>query len=650
MAAKETAKIASKIHPEMRSQDEELQVRRKALKAARMKAKVDAREEKEADRRLKMEEYKMMRVYPTKFPPFFLRERSGGMICRDEFYRWDVPEERENPEITLQLWYKPNRSTPFCLGEVGDLYCLELDLPNGSTMELSILVKSSEAELRDNPGLRLQFSVLDMGHCEKAYSVEKEAWQNYLLFRDENNKEDLDCRLLYHAICNRWEMGEVALNDFAQQSRSDLVMMMQRMEPGGDYPRPTVEESHLATEPKEPEPTPEMLRANEEEDAALENQVSINLDLVIRKKFGRRPSFKETLEHEEMVAKNLGSPRKRALKRKRLAPYPRRESSRFHPNVERQMNLRLNTYLMNVLDSDKKETPKDTKDDCKEGGSSSTTGAAKSPEKGKKIPIPEAKSTPPNSPATLKSWSSSGWINENEEDRSDPESDDEVKILPLDADGRFAQDQPEPAKQERDEPTKPEKDWLTSYKAAQDVNLVLAESREEQHDETVLSLMSSMSGIDVLDRSSELESLVRDSPIYSSDERNTGAESELSFNDSVEVFLAKHREESILTVSTSESSGDNSPTADPEGGTTGPTRSNEPKRGPSFMPGMFTYQGATYRWNVPPQGVQYPGGFVDDLAWCGIPKELWPFPVDAEPEVKNPDAGCDECKEDDKKK
>ena len=162
--------------------------------------------------------------------------------------------------------------------------------------------------------------------------------------------------------------------------------------------------------------------------------------------------------------------------------------------------------------------------------------------------------------------------------------------------------------------------------------------------------MSSLSGIGVLDRSSELESFVRDSPTTSDVERNTDTESVVSFNDSVEVFLAKQRrEESILTVSTSESSGDNSPTADPVDGTTGSARGTALRRRSSFTPGMISYQGATYRWNVASPGVLYPGGFVDDLASCGIPKELWPFPVDAEPEVKTPDAGCDDCKEDDKK-
>ena len=101
---------------------------------------------------------------------------------------------------------------------------------------------------------------------------------------------------------------------------ADLVIIMDHMVPGGDYPRPTVFEANLTTEPPAPEPTPEMLRAQEEDDAALEDQVSDKLDVVIRRKFGRRPSFKEIVEHEEMLAKNLGySPKKmKTMKRKRL--------------------------------------------------------------------------------------------------------------------------------------------------------------------------------------------------------------------------------------------------------------------------------------------------------------------------------------------
>ena len=631
MAAKKS--IAEQINPEMRSPDEELQVRSKSLRAARIKAKVVAREEKATDRRLKMEELRMMRVYPTKadIRSFFMRERSGGMICRDEWYRLHVPEDKDDYEVTLQLWSKsaPGRP-PILVGEVGDLYRVELDLPNGSTLVVHIIVKSAEA--RDNPGLLLQFSVLDLGDCEKAFSVEQEAWQNYLLFRDEDNKEDLDCRLLYHAICNRYEMGDLALTDFAQMERSDLTLMMQRMEPGGDYPRPTVYEAHLNTDPPAPRPTPEMLRAQEDEDADLDHQVSEKLDVVIRRKFGRRPSYKNILEHEEMLAKNLGSPKKKVLKRKRLNPYPRREAFRFHPDIERKINQRLNNYLDSAINSDNK---------LELAGPSIPLTIKDVENPFETMKSMETKKSPPGSPATLKSWSSSGWVDDNTDDPIEDLEDDVVEVLPLDEDGRIVE---ESTKEATPTMLKPEKSWLDSIKAAEEVNLVLAESREEQLDETVLSLMSSLSGIGVLDRSSEQESLVRDSFSLSSsdDARDIEADESVSFNDSVDVFLAKYRREEIITVSTSESSGHNSPTVGPVDGASRSSSSTTPKRGP----GEITFQGAVYKWNVPPLAAHYPGQFVDDLINMEIPRELWPFPVNGADEVKTPDAGCGECKSD----
>ena len=285
--------VAEAIPPEMRSIDEELQVRGKALKAARMKAKVEAREEKEEDRRVRLEEYKMLRVYPAKsyIATGFLRERSSGMICRNQWYMFDIPEDKENPEVTLQLWVKKPGQDPQLRGEVGDLYSVGLKLPNGSSFDINIVVRSAEAIL--DPGLIIQYSVFDLGSHDKAFTVDLAAWQHYLLFRDDFNPEEMDCRLLYHAICNRWELSDMTLEDFSKLETSDIIMIIERMIPGGDYPRPTVYEACLATGPPPPEPTPEMLRAQDEEDADLEQQVSDKLDVVIRRKFGRRPSYKE---------------------------------------------------------------------------------------------------------------------------------------------------------------------------------------------------------------------------------------------------------------------------------------------------------------------------------------------------------------------
>ena len=153
--------IAEQIRPDMRSPDEALQVRAIALKAARMKAKVLRKEEKEAERRVRVEEYQLMRVNPPKcyVATHFLLERSGGMICRNEWYKFHVPEARDDPEVTLQLWTKPERQEPVLVGEAGDLYNLQLHHPNGENYIVSIVVPSAEA--RDNPDLILQYSCFD---------------------------------------------------------------------------------------------------------------------------------------------------------------------------------------------------------------------------------------------------------------------------------------------------------------------------------------------------------------------------------------------------------------------------------------------------------------------------------------------------------
>ena len=497
------------------------------------------------------------------------------------------------------------------------------------------------------------FLLKSLGSQEKAYTVDLAAWQHYLLFRDEANKEDLDSRLMYHAIANRWELGSMSLSDFNKLGRADLVILMQGMVPGGDYPRPSVEEANLTTEPPTPEPTPEMLRAQEEEDAALEDQVSDKLDIVIRRDYGRRPSFKEILEHEEMLAKNLGySPKKmKTIKRKRLNPYPRKETFKFHPGMERQLNLRLNKFLDDVIDQGKSDEPSDPRFHISINDTDDPIATKEFLDR--KLLVTQGS---PVSASTLQSWSGSGWASTADEESRD--SLDEVAvILPLDEDGRIQAGTGEenpgqvPIPEEVHERSlKPEVSWEASMKAQDDVlkvlhaddkvDLALTESREELHDETVLSLLSSLSGIEVLDRSSELES----HPRHSSDEaRNYERDDSFSsFNDSVEVFLAKQaKEDEIITLSSgSDTSGVATPTDDPVENVPKASSSDVKfKRGP---PPEIGFLGTRYRWNVPAQGTLYPGGFVDDLAHMGIPRELWPFPVDDEEiTTTTPEAGCD---------
>ena len=615
--------VAERIRPDMRSPDEELQVRSKALRIARMKAKVHARLEKEADRRVKMEEYKLLRLYPAKhfIASYPLKERTDGMLVRNQWYKFQIPTERDDPEVALQLWRKITGEDLTYVGEAGDLYSLELSLPMNVTLPLHIIVESAEA--REHPGLALQYSVFDIGQQEKAFTVGSEAWFNYLLYRDEDNKEDLDMRILYHAICNRWEMGTMTLGDFAKSDPCLFQNLIDGMIPGNDYPRPSAEESLLETVPPKPGPSPEMaaelLRTQEKEDEELEIKVSDNLDKAVKKKFGRRPSFKDILEYESMVARNLGmwSPKKRTFKKKRVNPYPKKEVFRFHPDVEKKINKSLNKYLEDYLQEPNVDPLPDDRDH--------------------KISIREMDDPEEvvefldrqgalSSPVTLKSWSGSGWETNDEDQDDEPDDDEEETVLPLDENGRIIPDLG-PVLETKVDVTHPQEEGPI----------------DEKLDNSIASLASSLSGIEVLDRSSELESHPRDFTTSSDEARNREIDDSLpDFDDSVEVFLAKQRQEhEIVTVSSSDS--DNvTPKEDPEGDDkkklTGFTR-------PSPT-GNVTFQGTRFHFVYPEVASFYPGAYVDDLAACSIPRELWPFGQD---DGNTKDTQAEDCCSNDRK-
>ena len=478
--------------------EEQWALKRLALKQAKQKAQV---EERQARKNMKEQEKMVFRVHPRKdfIAKYFLRERTDHMVENGLWYKYNVPEDHSNPEVTLQLWKKEEETGEMVLlGDVGDVYSLVLDLPSCS-MNINVIVESREVRMREDLGL--YYSVFEFGFQDKAYTIFAQAWFNYLLYVEEDHKVELDTRIMFQACGNKIWLGEMSYTQFKTGSRSDFAMLLQSMEPGEVYPRPSVEEAMLATADEPTTSGYEVLRMD-----------------------GHHRDFRTKMKRERMAKRKPSplpnvSPYDTTLHRG--PPAPKKTRSNTAPNYtlpraaqqlildcinpwsEEMIETRLlNRACRSLLHEDAWSIRRSSRD---------------------------------ASPATLKSWSGSGWTTGNSTPVSTP---DHPSTL---SDAEFP----------------PTDDSLNNALVA-------------TPDQTLVSLKSSISEIEILAVSLEVfEDAIEDvlelsvvevdaegNPLEGPEEdvNNHTGELSISFTDSVDVFLAKQRNESqIVTVSSEDS-------------------------------------------------------------------------------------------------
>ena len=402
----------------------------------------------------------------------------------------------------------------------------------------------------------------------------------------------MDLRMLFHAVCNRFIYPNIGLHEFGKFGRSDIAFMMQHMLPGLDYPRPTAEESMLTAVPPFTPPA-ESLRMQRDEDEELKLKLSNNLEKVLKRKFGRRRGYQEILDHRAQIASNLGTtPKKLKMSWGCLHTDKEMEAAGFHPDVENAANLRLNKFLEEVIDPESEENirSRELKDACKD---------LLDPKNDWKYRVTQGS---PHSPATLKSWSGSGWATPTTEGEEGREKEEETNT---------------------------------------------GEEDLVDDDNPNVSITSLISGISVLDMSPCNSS--KDGLNLESDEECDEASPEARryqeledsfdyYNDSVELFLAKNCQEGeIVTVSTSSSS--KSPAV------TDPADVSDEYDPVWTPPGRLLVKGKDD--GKPVLRTFYPGAYIDDLTAGAIPPEVYPIPralfAEADEGTEAEATGCD-CK------
>ena len=374
--------LRDKILAEMDAEDE-WKHRRKAFKVAREKADV---QDRVTMRRYTYEERDLLyRVYPAKFyiANYWLEEKTKDMRAKRLKYKFVRSEDPKDPEVVLHLFKRSKRKrVEVDQGEAGDLYTVELFLPSGGSVEIHIVAESLES-MRGGKS-RLLYSVFDVGCQEHAYTVPCEAWQNYLLFREnvDGVREEMDIRLLFCAIGNRAHIGGCTLEGFRAITLYQVKRIREEMMAGETYVRPTTIEAQLSMEDMQPR---ELLRG------PIRRDLTPRFDfLAVRRRSSlkpkKQPCFTKAVELE--LEDNTG-----ARGKWKKGNFKEKRSQGDIPEV--------------------KELPQDVKSlilDCFNPYSSLNIESREIAQQAQRV-VEELDET--SSRSTLRSWSGSGWMSEN---------------------------------------------------------------------------------------------------------------------------------------------------------------------------------------------------------------------------------------------
>ena len=250
---------------EAATERERILLEKRAYNAARLKAEEEKIRRESEERKLQiltdLEEDRYFNLLPDRryVATYWLTERSMRMRLDGLRYKFKIPEMAD-PEMTLQLWRRDRvTDEEMLVGNVGDLYTVWLKIP----------------ESRRSAQSRMYYSIFDVGHHEKAYSIPAEAWQTYMMFRsdEEEDRVEIDTRMWYIAIGDKGQLeGHCTMEHFRTLNLEQLKDIMNNLMPGLTYDRPTSEEALLCMNTGT---VFELLRTDEEE---KKEKVKLNLE------------------------------------------------------------------------------------------------------------------------------------------------------------------------------------------------------------------------------------------------------------------------------------------------------------------------------------------------------------------------------------
>ena len=182
--------------------------------------------------------------FPKEFAPIGFLKQTGEhayMKLMNLVYSYGKPKGGD--EVILWLGTKEDGKFARTVG-VGEVFSVDLDWSKEEAVRIHLIAVEPNSTM-----VTAHYEVFDMGCAGVAFTIPKEAWENWRLWiNDVPEGVPFDKRMTFLALGDRGRIGNLTLDEFARLDFTVVKQLLTNREPGQRMVRPSMEEALMTTE------------------------------------------------------------------------------------------------------------------------------------------------------------------------------------------------------------------------------------------------------------------------------------------------------------------------------------------------------------------------------------------------------------------
>ena len=194
--------------------------------------------------------------FPREFAPVgYLKQTGEHHYLQLMDYCYTYGKAKGGDEMILFLARKNTESSGKMerIKSVGEVFSVDLEWSEKDIIRIHLVAIEPCSSM-----VTSHYEVYDVGCAGVAFSVPKEAWENWRMWINAWEGIPIDKRMLYLALGDRDRIGNLSLEEFAKLDVTVIKQLLRNREAGQRMVRPSMEEAGLSTKKATPPPVIEL--------------------------------------------------------------------------------------------------------------------------------------------------------------------------------------------------------------------------------------------------------------------------------------------------------------------------------------------------------------------------------------------------------
>ena len=190
--------------------------------------------------------------FPREFAPIgYLKQTGEHHYLKLMDYCYTYGKAKGGDEVILYLACKNTKTNGKMerIKSVGEVFSIDLEWSAKDVIRIHLIAIEPCGTM-----VTSHYEVYDVGVAGVAFSIPKEAWENWRMWINAWEGIPIDKRMLYLALGDRDRIANLTLEEFAKLDFTVIKQLLSNREPGQRMVRPTMEEAGLATKKATPPP------------------------------------------------------------------------------------------------------------------------------------------------------------------------------------------------------------------------------------------------------------------------------------------------------------------------------------------------------------------------------------------------------------